>query len=58
MGAKLRLRDVSKNPANYKRLLTDFLVQVREPPSCSGAHTHTCFVGAHISAELPLLPSS
>ena len=27
--AKLRLRDVSKNPASYKRLLTDFLVQVR-----------------------------
>ena len=28
--AKMRLKDVSKNPASYKRLLTDFLVQVRE----------------------------
>lgn len=27
--AKLRLRDVAKNPASYKKLLTDFLVQVR-----------------------------
>lgn len=31
--AKLRLRDVSRNPANYKRLLTDFMVQVCEADS-------------------------
>jgi hypothetical protein len=39
--AKLKLRDVSKNPQAYKKLLTDLLVQVRSTrPASAPAQLH------------------
>lgn len=44
--AKTKLREVSKNPTTYKKLLTDLLVQVRESRGHWTFMFAMCMVGA------------